>query len=237
MFSLCVPIDDQAERPNLIECIRFRGRERRINIPQEISIKYYQFGVLLLEDDTGARTCSIANKHRDDAEQINMEVLQQWVNGRGKRPITWKTLTEVLHDIELNTLAREIEVVKCHEDKASGGLPVGISESDGPVQGDQMTISTVEGSEQRSTRDISTAGMEDKHCETLQQRVDVAADLLSDSKDSKKIEKNQLFSNSEAEKIAINSEDSEENQENQITSVPHRTGNANTRPLQNEALD
>ena len=30
-------------------------------------------------------------------------------------PITWKTLTEVLHTIELKTLAREIETVKCSE--------------------------------------------------------------------------------------------------------------------------
>ena len=185
----------------MIECIRFRGRGRRINIPQEIGIKYYQFGVLLLEDDTGTRICSIAYKHRDDAEQINMEVLQQWITGRGKHPVTWKTLTEVLQDIELNTLAGEIEAVKCHEDKATGDVTVGVS--DGPVQRDQMTVSTVEGSEQRSTRDISTTGMENEHCETLQRRVDVAADLHSDSKDSKEKEKNQLARNDEAQVLAI----------------------------------
>ena len=72
-----------------------------------------------------------------DAEQINMEVLQQWLAGRGKHPITWKTLTQVLQDIELSTLAGEIEAVKCHEDKANGDVPVG--GSDGPVQRGQMT--------------------------------------------------------------------------------------------------
>ena len=219
----------------MIECIRFRGRERRINIPQEISIKYYQFGVLLLEDDMGARICSIAYRYRDDAEQINMEVLQQWINGRGKQPVTWKTLTQVLHDIELNTLAGEIEVVKCHEDKASGDVTVGVS--DGSVQKDQMTISTVEGSEQRTTRYIPTVGMEDKYCETFQQRVDVAADLPSDRKDSNKMEKNQLARNVEAQVLAIDCENSEQNQENQMTSVPHETGRTDTRPLQNEPLD
>ena len=105
-----------------------------------------------------------------DAEQINMEVLQQWLAGRGKHPITWKTLTQVLHNIELNTLAGEIKAVKCHEDKASGDVTVG--GSDGPVQRDQNTTSIVEGSEQRSNKGIPTAGMEDQHCETLQQRVD-----------------------------------------------------------------
>ena len=36
-----------------------------------------------------------------------------WIVGRGKHPVTWKTLIEVLYDIELmKTLAKEIETVK-----------------------------------------------------------------------------------------------------------------------------
>ena len=228
----CSPIDDQTDGPTMIECIRFRGRERRINIPQEIGVKYYQFGLLLLEDDTGARIQALTHKHMKDAEQINMEVLQQWLAGRGKHPITWKTLTKVLHDIELSTLAGEIEAVKCHEDKAIGDFLVGGSDDHF-----QMTISTVEGSEQRSTRDVPTAGMEDKYCETLQQRVNFAAALPFDSKDSKKKEKNQFARKNEAEVIAIDCDDSEENQKETKTSVPHGTGRTDTRPLQHEVLD
>ena len=107
-------IDDKAEQPTLIECVRFRGRKRRINIAQEIGIKYHDFGLFLLEDDTGARIQSLAHKHMNDAEQINMEVLRHWITGRGRHPVSWKTLTQVLHDIDLRTLAGEIEVVKCH---------------------------------------------------------------------------------------------------------------------------
>ena len=219
--------------PTLIECVRFRGRERRINIPQEIGIKYYNFGLLLLEDDTGARIQSIAHEHRDNAEQINTEVLQQWINGRGKQSVTWKTLIEVLHDIELSTLAREIEAVKCCEGEPIGDLPV--RTSDNPVQRDQMTLSTAKTTglsepDQRSTRDIPTAGMEDKHCETLEQRVVIVSDLHSDGEDSNEKEKNQLARNSEAEMLAMDCDESEENQENQVTS-------ADTRPLQDELPD
>ena len=67
------------------------------------------FGLLLLENDT---VCSIAHKHREDPERINIEVLEEWVAGRGKHPVTWQTLTQVLCDIELNTLAEEIEAIK-----------------------------------------------------------------------------------------------------------------------------
>ena len=233
--TLSAPLDDETDQPTLKECIKFQGKERRINIPQEIGVKYLDFGLFLLENHNRQRTKSIAHKHVNDAEEINIKVLEQWITGRGKHPVTWKTLTEVLYDIELSTLAGEIKAVKCHEDKGSGDVPAG--GSDGPIQRDQMTTSTVEGSEQRSTRDISTAGLEDKHCATLEQRVDVAADLPFDSKDSKEKGKNQLARNVEAQVLAIDCEDSEENQENQMTSVPHGTGSADTRPLQNEVLD
>jgi len=51
------------------------------------------------------------HKHRGDVEQINMEILWEWVSGRGKQPVTWATLTEVLRDVELSVLARDIEEV------------------------------------------------------------------------------------------------------------------------------
>ena len=94
------------------ECIRFQGRERRINIPQEIGTKYYNFGILLLNDATGGKVRNLEHKCREDAERINTEILQEWVAGRGKQPVTWETLTEVLRDVELSTLASEIEAVK-----------------------------------------------------------------------------------------------------------------------------
>ena len=92
----------------MIELVRFRGRERRINIPQEIGIKFNFFGILLLDDTTGARVEAIVYEYRENAERINLELLQQWINGRGKQPVTWRTLIEVLYDIGLDRLACEI---------------------------------------------------------------------------------------------------------------------------------
>ena len=105
-------LDNQGDRPTLIECIRFRGRERRINIPQEIGVKYQDFGLFLLEDENRQRVKAIAQEYMNKAEEINKEILEQWITGRGKQPVTWKTPTEVLGDIELSTLAGEIEAIK-----------------------------------------------------------------------------------------------------------------------------
>ena len=41
----------------------------------------------------------------DTAAQLNTEILREWATGRGKTPVTWRALTEVLYNIELCTLA------------------------------------------------------------------------------------------------------------------------------------
>ena len=110
-YTVCVlfvPITE--DRPTMMELVSFRGRERRINIPQEIGTEYNAFGVLLLEDRTGARIQNIVSKHMKDPERINMEVLQKWIEGRGKKPVTWEALVEVLRDMNFNTLADDIAV-------------------------------------------------------------------------------------------------------------------------------
>ena len=58
----------------------------------------------------------MARKHHYDAEEINTEILQEWLTGKGKQPVNWATLVEVLYDIELSALAGEIEAVKCPQD-------------------------------------------------------------------------------------------------------------------------
>ena len=99
-----------ADLPTVLECTRFRGRDRKINIPQEIGTKYYYFGLHLLDEPNGTRVRNIEHDYRD-IEWINM-ILQEWATGKGKKPATWQTLTEVLRDIELCVLASEIEAVK-----------------------------------------------------------------------------------------------------------------------------
>ena len=82
-----------------------------INIAEKISTQYHDFGLLLLDDHNGTRVRNMELKYNQDAERINKEILQEWATGRGKKPVSWKTLTEVLCDIELGTLASEIEAV------------------------------------------------------------------------------------------------------------------------------
>ena len=101
-------------KPTLPELLKFACTDGRVvNIPVEIGIQYVNFGTFLLDDANGSRVKIIEHQHLNKAEQINTEILQEWLTGRGKQPVTWETLVEVLRDIELSTLASDIEAIKC----------------------------------------------------------------------------------------------------------------------------
>ena len=95
-------------KPTLPELLKFTCTDGRVvSIPVEIATKYVQFGTFLLDDRNGSKVKIMARKHHYDAEQINIEILQEWLTGRGKQPVNWATLIEVLNDIQLFTLAGE----------------------------------------------------------------------------------------------------------------------------------
>ena len=101
-------------KPTLPELLKFTCPDGSVvSIPVEVATKYVQFGTFLLDDRNGSRVKIMAHKHSNDAERINTEILKEWLTGRGKQPVNWTTLVEVLCDIELSTLAGDISTSKC----------------------------------------------------------------------------------------------------------------------------
>ena len=96
------------ERPNLPQLISFPCKSGNINIPQQISTNYSKFGIVLLNDKSGAEVNTIVAKYHGDAEEINIEILRLWIGGKGK-PVNWDTLIGVLKKIGLGTLAGDIQ--------------------------------------------------------------------------------------------------------------------------------
>lgn len=83
--------------------------DKKINICRDIGTEYKPFGTLLLSDDDGSITYALENKYQRDAPSINYEILRLWLQGTGKKPITWAKLVKVLKQVELNVLANKIE--------------------------------------------------------------------------------------------------------------------------------
>ena len=90
------------------QLIRFKTRSGSINVLKQIGTHYRELGILLLNDTTGEVTQAFV-KHHHHAIDINHAIFQRWIQGKGKLPVEWSTLVEVLKDIGLSELASEIE--------------------------------------------------------------------------------------------------------------------------------
>ena len=88
--------------------LNFKCGDSNINIPREIGCKYYIFGALLLLDDTVAHIHDLEHQFRGNGEEINIHILQEWLEGKGKKPTTWATLVKVINDIGIGELATKL---------------------------------------------------------------------------------------------------------------------------------
>ena len=101
-----------AERPTLPQLMRCSIWGKPVNVIRMIGTYYYDFGVSLLQDDTGAEMEAIVEQCREDATKINRQVLSRWLRGEGKQPVTWATLATELELCGLTGLAKDIRTVK-----------------------------------------------------------------------------------------------------------------------------
>ena len=96
-------------KPNLQNLMFTRRDGTRVNVPEEIGDRFFDFGVQLLNDTSGAYVSSIDKRLRGDCTAINQEVLKGWIGGRrDARPHTWADLIETLRSVNLNRLANEV---------------------------------------------------------------------------------------------------------------------------------
>ena len=96
-------------RPSIRNLRFFKGKNRTINIIEEIGCKFSDFGVLLLNDEDGSFVESAANELQRDSTAINCKILTEWSNGRrNAQSFEWRSLVETLKDIGLRSLAYDI---------------------------------------------------------------------------------------------------------------------------------
>ena len=81
----------------------------KVNIVQQIGTTSTVFGTFLLNDDNQVRVTALAKQCSNDASEINMAILREWLQGSGVKPVTWGTLVEVLKNCRLDELAEKIE--------------------------------------------------------------------------------------------------------------------------------
>ena len=58
---------------------------------------YNKIGILLLEDDHGIKMKMITHKFGNDVQNIHREIISQWLWGRGRQPVTWRTFIHAVN--------------------------------------------------------------------------------------------------------------------------------------------
>jgi hypothetical protein len=80
-----------------------------LEIPLHVGVKYETFGIFLLKDKAGKRVDIIKKDCRGISEDITMEILKEWLNGKGTE-VSWKSLVKTLRKCKINFLADQIEM-------------------------------------------------------------------------------------------------------------------------------
>ena len=94
------PVVDQ-EKPSLLKLLG-------LEIPLKIGTKFFQFGVLLLNDEDGAIVEALEDECNGKCQRIVCKILAEWVRGRG-RALSWKALSDTLRECSLSSLADNID--------------------------------------------------------------------------------------------------------------------------------
>ena len=89
----------------------FPGKRHKFNVLERIGTHYRDFGTFLLDDHTGMKVTAIENARLRVSSLILQDVFQEWLQGRGKQPVTYATLVECLRAVKLNVLAHDIQDV------------------------------------------------------------------------------------------------------------------------------
>ena len=97
-------------------------KEEFKDIVAEIQNDYEILGIQLLNDSDGLSVESMETAQRGDPLRITVVMLQRWLQGKGKLPVTWQTLVECLRDAKLNVVAGYIEDAFSQEGPSTGQL-------------------------------------------------------------------------------------------------------------------
>jgi hypothetical protein len=110
------PLSISSEQPTMPQLLK-------INLPVRVRDKYEVFGIHLLNDDYGDKMVILRERFLRDAEKITMEVLVEWLRGRGVG-VSWQSLITTLWDSELFLMADQLQTALeqlLHHNKSKKG--------------------------------------------------------------------------------------------------------------------
>ena len=104
-YSVCCQpcsLTVSAEVPNFVQLVD-------IHLPSRIGPRIKVFGTLLLQDKHGDKMVNIRESFRGDSENMGMEVLMEWLTGKGVE-VSWESLIATLRKSKLHLMAEQIQM-------------------------------------------------------------------------------------------------------------------------------
>ena len=81
---------------------------KKVDLTEKIGARYFEFGVQLLNDETGELIASIEHEHQKTPKNIVRGIFMLWIQGKG-RDVTWPVLADCLESIGNVELAGSIK--------------------------------------------------------------------------------------------------------------------------------
>ena len=97
------------DEPSLTDLRHFPVKNGVEDMIAEIQNDYQYFGTVLLEDKNGNIVTGIERAKRGDPVDVTVEIVRQWLQGKGRKPVTWQTFVECLRESHLHVAAEDIE--------------------------------------------------------------------------------------------------------------------------------
>jgi len=111
-----------------------------------------------LDDKRASKVAAIAETKHGDSVAITVEILRQWLLGKGRMPVTWLTLVQCLRDTGLNVLADDIKGALSQEDESKAPDNGGSSVHNTPDNADPSVHRTPDNADSSVHRTPDNAG-------------------------------------------------------------------------------
>ena len=110
MYVYFLPTSPPDTQPTLLQLtymVAPSGKE--VRIIKNIAAKWKEVGALFNFDPTGYTIDLIDTHNQSKPMACCTDTMKVWLGGRGRKPISWATLVEVLRNAEFNVLADEVD--------------------------------------------------------------------------------------------------------------------------------
>ena len=105
------PFSCTDDKPSLLDLKKFPGKHGRFDVMERIGVNYPELGMFLLQDHDLSKVSALELTWQRASLPICRDIMKDWVQGKGKLPVTYATLLHCLRDADLHSLAKDIEDV------------------------------------------------------------------------------------------------------------------------------